>query len=100
MENTVEGLIVKPQYDLNKFMPGTAVNVKSIGAKDPFYDFNNNCLVISATPLKINVVYIYDNRKRHLDHDDEEGYGSYRTIDIPIDLVAEGKLKLTFLGGK
>lgn len=90
-----EGLVMKPQYDLNKFIPGTVIFVASNGATEKFYRFNYNCLVVRAEPLKLTVVYIKADLKNI--YDDEDDKSGPTTIDIPIELVAEGKLQMKFL---
>lgn len=96
-----EGLVMKPLYDGSKFIPGTAIHVVSNGAKEPFYSFDYNCLVIKATPLSLSVIYVNDKLTRHFGngYGDEADYSAYKTVDIPVELVAEGKLKIKFLGG-
>lgn len=97
---TIYGLIIKPQFDLDKCAPGTAIHILNEGSGTKFYKFNKNALIVSATPLKLTVVYVEDNHKRHLDHESDGGVGNYRVIDIPVKLVNENELIITFLGGK
>lgn len=86
------GLVMEPQYNLDTFKPGTPIHVKGNGGKDPFYTFNRNCLVVKAAPLVITVVYVHEPRRGH-----EDEYSDTKTIEIPVKLVANQEVLITFL---
>lgn len=88
------GLVMEPQYNLDKYKPGTAIHVKGNGGKDPFYTFNRNCLIVKAAPLTITVTYIQAPKKYHGDEDD---YSETKTIEIPVRVVAQQEVLIKFL---
>lgn len=79
----MEGLISKPQFDANVFMPGTAFSVATRD-RNEWYGFNYNCLVVEYAPLKLTVAHI--NKDGHL-----------KTRCIPVGAVADGTLTIKFL---
>lgn len=87
------GLIMEPQFNLDKYKPGTALHIKGNGSQGIFYSFNSNCLVVKATPLLLTVSYIKIPRRGS---DDEDG--SYtQTLEIPVEKVSKQEAIITFL---
>lgn len=85
----MKGLVNKPQFDTSVFTPGRAIRVESRD-RNKFYGFNNNCLVVKATPLNMDVAYVKDeNNKEIPPHIDYE--------TIPVDLVASGVVTITLM---
>lgn len=101
-EKQIVGLVNKPQFDVDKFQPGTALKVAANNkcTKGELYGFNKNCLVTKATPLSLTLVYIGTSKKGSYDEDDyhtDEISTGATALELEIDDVATGKVTITFI---
>jgi hypothetical protein len=92
-EIKIPGLIVKPQFDVKAFTPGTAVYVNAVKGQGELYHFCQYCLVREASPLLLKLGYVKVERRTEVDEDEREvAVTMLRDINLKIDDVAEGKV--------
>ena len=79
MDNLV-GVVNKPQFDVNTFSTGKAIRI--VGNSKGF-NFDRDCLILKATPLSVEIVYVNN------EHDTD-------TFTVSIEEVVTGRLRLIF----
>jgi hypothetical protein len=97
-----KGVVLKPQFDLSVFLPGTAVHVKSIKLNtNDWYKFDFLCLVKYASPLTLGLVYIRTEKRNENDEDGHEYHVTVsKEITLPIESVSSGSVSLELVALK
>jgi hypothetical protein len=97
-ETKVPGIIIKPQFDVRTFTPGTAVFINSIKGQDALYGFRQCCLVREASPLMLKLGYVKVEHQFKTDEDEREIPATMlQDINIKIEDVTEGRVTIDIL---